>query len=270
VASEASRLVGREVELGRLADAVASARSGVRRVVLIQGDAGIGKSRLVAEALAAYREPADAVGTGYGVQLAGPEILYRVTTDALRTLCRDSGVDSIRAAAGPYAGALRPLHPGLASAGDEAVNPAAVLPAVLATVEQLATDRLVWLVFEDLPWVDASSRDLLAYLVRVAQRCRLLVLVTIRTHDPATDPAIGDLVDTWAAQPGVHRLALSPLTSEQVTELVIARLDGQAPEGQIDRIARVAQGKSAPHRATRGHPGATTSMRRLRVRWRSP
>lgn len=214
MAHGASCLVGRDAELGRLADAVSDAREGVRTAVVLEGDAGLGKSRLASETLHRFGEPKDAVGLGYGVELTGPEIPYRVATDLLRTLARDVGVDPVREAAGAYAPALVPLLPSLAGAGDLAgdpeATPARVLPAFVATVEQLATERPVWLLVEDLPWVDAFSRDLLAYLLRAVQDAQLLILVTMRTHDPATDPAVDEVVADPPGRRGRRSAAQAP------------------------------------------------------------
>ena len=70
----AGRLIGREAPLAQLGDAVARARDGVSTTVLIEADAGIGKSRLVADGLSTFRDPKDAVAVGYGVELAGGAI----------------------------------------------------------------------------------------------------------------------------------------------------------------------------------------------------
>lgn len=237
----APRLVGRGVELGTLARAVTQARDGARTVVVVRGAAGLGKSRLVRESLAQLRAPPDAVGVGYGVELSAPKMPYRVVTDLLRTLCRDVGLGEVREAAGPYASALRPLHPGLADEGDLEVSPARLLPAFVATVEELAADRLVWLVVEDLPWVDAASRDLLAYLVRVVDAGRLLVVVTTRTHDPATEAASTEMVDALTLLDGVTPVVLGPLDHGELAELVHSIAPG-ASSKQLELVVREAHG----------------------------
>jgi DNA-binding CsgD family transcriptional regulator len=241
----APRLVGRDAELGTLAAAVSAARRGDRTAVILEGDVGLGKSRLAAETMRRFVEPKDAVCLGYGVELTGSEIPYRVTTDLLRSLTRGVGLDLVREAAGPYAPALVPLLPDIAGGrvpdGDPEATPARVLPAFVATIEQLATDRLVWLLVEDLPWVDAPSRDLLAYLLRVIQRAQLLIVVTMRTHDPATDPVIPEAVADWARLDGVTRLHLAPLEPQLIAELV-AELAGGATTAAMDRVVRDSQG----------------------------
>ena len=74
MARAASRLVGRDAELGRLGHAAERAHTGARTAVVIEGDAGLGKTRLLADALAIHHHPADVVELGYGVELTGGQI----------------------------------------------------------------------------------------------------------------------------------------------------------------------------------------------------
>ena len=117
-----------------------------------------------------------------------------------------------------------------------------VLPAYLATIETLASDRLVWLVVEDLPWVDAPSRDLLSYLAHGLHHAHLLVLATVRTNDPATDTDIGALVDALTALDGAERLALSPLGPLDAAGLVADLTSESAPAEAVDRVVAAGQG----------------------------
>ena len=95
-----SALIGRAVEQGRLGDAVASASLGSQRLVLIEGEAGIGKSRLVSEGIDAALGTGDVLAVGHGVELMGDELPFGVITDALRDLVRRIGLDAVRLAAG--------------------------------------------------------------------------------------------------------------------------------------------------------------------------
>ena len=234
------RFVGRGSELSRLGECVARARDREQMVALVEGDAGIGKSRLVTEALAAYREPKDVVAIGHGVEFTGGELPYGTAADALRSLVRDLGRDAVRAAAGTDAPALAPLCSQLGT-GDIGTDPLRLLPAYVSTLENLADDRLVWLVIEDLHWVDAPSRDLLTYLLRVAGPCRLLTVITIRTHDPTVDPAAATLASNLSALAGSDRISLGPLGRDDVSTLV-ADLVGSPTPGQVDRAADFSQG----------------------------
>ena len=191
--------VGRDSELARLGVAVAQARDGQPVVSVVEGDAGLGKSRLVAEAIAAHRLPTDLVTVGHGVELTGGELPYGTVAETLRSLVRNPGADAVRTAAGGYADALSALHTPLRDpAGTVALDRLRLLPAYVTTLEGLGVGRLVWLVIEDLHWVDASSRGALAYLARAAAGCQLLVVLTCRTHNPGVDAAVADLVESLA------------------------------------------------------------------------
>ena len=85
------RLVGREAELERIAGAVMNARRGASRCLLVTGEAGIGKSRLVTEALAGLEDAL--VLTGHAVDMSTGEIPFGVVADTLRDLVRVAGSD---------------------------------------------------------------------------------------------------------------------------------------------------------------------------------
>ena len=234
--------MGRDAELGRLGHAAERARSGARTAVVIEGDAGLGKSRLVADALAVHHQEADVVGLGYGVELTGGQIPYGVAADLLRTLVCDAGTDRVRSAAGAYAPALAALCPDLGPEADAGATAARILPACASAIERLGAERLVWLVIDDLPWVDAASRDLIGYLVRVVRSSRLLVVMTVRTHDPASDPAVTELVDAVTALDGVDRIPLTALSREDTAALVADLTSGTATEEQVERVIAAGQG----------------------------
>ena len=165
------RLVGRTEELASLRASAARVRSGQRATVLVDGEAGIGKSRLVAEAISRFREPDDVLIVGHGVELSGGELPFGMASECLRSLVRGAGAEEVRAAAGESVAALSVLCPPLSPGGSEVqrgqVEQAQLFYGFVSTLETLASERLVWLVLEDLHWADASSRDLLSYFVQV-------------------------------------------------------------------------------------------------------
>ncbi len=237
----ATRLVGRDNEFTSLGEAVARARDGARTTVVIDGDAGIGKSRLVTEALTAFADGKDVVSFGHGLELAGGELPYGTIRDTLRTLVRDAGADVVRNAAGPYADQLAALCPALGTTPAQ-LDRLQLLPAYVTALENLAADRLVWLVIEDLHWVDAPSRDLLTYLVRVARPCRLLTLLTARTHDPALTTDVANLIDGLAALDSVDHVTLTPLAAGHTRTLVTDLTAGSATQDQVAQVISLAQG----------------------------
>ena len=115
-----------------------------------------------------------------------------------------------------------------------------MLPAYVTTFENLASDRLVWLVIEDLHWVDEQSQDLLNYLVRVTQPSRLMVLTTLRTHDRPGVATAEKLVATWSSLEGVDRIALHPLPDGEAAALVTS-LTG-ATDDRVGKVVRLAGG----------------------------
>jgi hypothetical protein len=245
-----TRLVGRDTELVAFGDAVARARGGSPVCVVIEGEAGIGKTSLVTATLEAHGQEGDLIAFGHGVELAGGEIPYGVGAETLRHLVRDTGVDAVCAAAGQYAVDLAALHPALGAQRQPDMKgrrppettPARLLPAFVSTVEALAADRPVWLVIEDLQWVDESSRDLLKYLVRVVSDCHLLLAVTVRTDDRSTDPAAADMAAALVALPNTAQISVRPLTAVDSATLVATLTDGEARLPDIERLVSLSQG----------------------------
>ncbi len=154
-----------------LGERVERAREGARATVLLEADAGIGKSRLVTETLARFRDPKDAVALGHGMELAGGELPYGTVIDSLRGLVLDAGTEAVRVAAGGDVSTLAVLCPALGSP-EPSADRSRLLPAFASAIAAMALDRLMWLIVEDLHWADASSRDLLNYVLRVTPPCR--------------------------------------------------------------------------------------------------
>ena len=157
--------VGREAELSQLEHAAEAARDETQ-LVLIGGDAGVGKTRLIDEL---GRRSGGRRRRGGGGRLRRP----RRRRDRLRTTGGGAApvADDVRtdevvdALLGEVAPELRPLLNGGRDRGE--VRPGAVLEQTLALLEALG-ERSPGLVvaFEDLHWADASTRDLVAYLAR--------------------------------------------------------------------------------------------------------
>ena len=160
------------------------------------------------EAIAAHRDTGarrprrtDIVATGHGIELTGGELPYGTAAEALRTLVHGLGADVVARAAGPYADDLATICPPLGMPPNREVDRLRLLPGYAATLEVLAENRLVWLVIEDMHWVDASTRDLLSYLLRAAQPCQLLTLLTVRTPRPGRRQRNPSAVDALS---GLH------------------------------------------------------------------
>ncbi|MEU8888782.1 AAA family ATPase [Streptomyces sp. NPDC048442] len=193
--------VGRSSELSTLTDALARATAGEPQALLLGGEAGVGKTRLVeeflAEAASSAQAPAEApvVAVGGCVEIGADGLPFAPFSAALRTLHRLLPGELAAAAAGqeeelarllpelsetPYAPYGLPTTPGRSGSEDATAR---LFELTVRLLERIAATRTVILVLEDLHWADASTRHLLSYLLRTLRSGRLVVLGTYRADD---------------------------------------------------------------------------------------
>ncbi len=229
--------VGRESELGELLAAL-SARPAV---VLLEGEAGIGKSRLVSEAAARLRPEGVGVVMGYCHPLREP-LAYGPVIDALHALG-----DRLpeRSAIAASVGALAPLLPELAdrlpAPPTDDPQPGALRQRIADGVRALlALTAPVVLVVEDLHWADEATRELLFLLARDVPRDTALVL-TYRAEDlPERALVLGA---AYRRPPGVSgtELGLGPLARADLRKMARAALG----QGATDALTRTLFERSA-------------------------
>ena len=143
-------------------------------------------------------------------------------------------------------------HPALeqlrrrATGAGEGLDRAEVLESVAALVEDLAAERPLVLVVEDAHWADASTRDLLSFLVARRVPGRFLVLVTFRSDEMHRRHPLRRQVAEWVRLPGVERLQLEPLPASAVRTMVeeILGHSDEAYDADVARIVERAQGNA--------------------------
>jgi predicted ATPase len=169
----AARLVGRRRELAWLGAAMASAREGRGALVLVSGEAGVGKTRLVEEA-AARHETTLLVGGSTGA--SGP---YAPVVIALRSFLRryPDGLSE----SGPPAPCLATLLPELGK--PDAPRDRATLNEALRAALRCVGDRQAAVFLDDLHWADHSTLDALASLAAGLEQDRCLVVAAYRSDD---------------------------------------------------------------------------------------
>ncbi|MEV4687771.1 ATP-binding protein [Microbacterium sp. LWH3-1.2] len=170
-------LVGRQADLDALRDEV-DAVGAQGRAVVVSGDAGMGKTRLLRD----FTESLDDAVVVRGACVdsgSGPAPLTAIT-DLLRDLVDALGVDEVRDAAGPGADALGVLVPALAGSPGDAERLADV---VVELFSQLARTHRLVVIIEDLHWADSTTCDIAARLVRRTAALPLFVLLSYRTDD---------------------------------------------------------------------------------------
>lgn len=233
-------LVGREADLDALRDAYAESIAGSTRAVLIGGEAGIGKTRLVGEFLRSL--PAEAIILrGQSVDFDRDAPPYAPILSALRSLAQEVGEEALFDASGPAGDALAMLLPELspsASIGGAPVRGGAdrLYDAVAEVLENVAAVRPVVLVIEDLHWVDPQSLGLLRFLIRVIEDARLLIVLTFRSDELSRGSALRALLPELDRNRRVARIELARLDRRQVRELATAILDGPPDEDELTQV----------------------------------
>jgi hypothetical protein len=163
--------VGRGAELATLRAGLGVLRRGEGAVVWVEGEPGIGKSSLVAEALAATSEPGWDVGWGFADQLT-ERLPLRVMLDCLQV--RPGSPDPRRAHA---AGLLRSHRLGLFAEGDGPVNG---VEALMSLAEELCAAAPTVMVIDDLQWADHASLLVWHQLAALIDQLRVLLIATCR------------------------------------------------------------------------------------------
>lgn len=225
-------IVGRAATLERLRAAIDAAERGRGRVVAIEGEAGIGKSRLVAETAAEISRRGGRVMTGYAYE--SEQILpFAVWADAIRRSGVTDDGDMIGALPPAWGAELARLFPELAIPGTSlppADDPRRLFEALEQLFRRLAERPLVVLL-EDLHWADEMSIRLLSFLARRLEGVPIAFLVTARPEELpdtlALDRALAELERAGC----VERVPLAPLSSADTADLVrsLARAGRDAP-----------------------------------------
>ena len=221
-------LVGRLPELELLEEQLRQAVAGRGGTVLVAGDAGIGKTRLVTELGARARAAGAQPLVGRCIDLVGAEVPYLPVAEAVRPLTAREDVRELLGSAPE----LRWLLPGTAL-GEEPTRPRGgaarsqlgLLEELLALLDTVADAEPVVLVLEDLHWADNSTLDLLAFLAHNLGERRILLLGTYRADEPPGEHRLRRLVTGLLRAGVVTRLELGPLGREELEAL----LDRRAP-----------------------------------------
>jgi DNA-binding CsgD family transcriptional regulator/tetratricopeptide (TPR) repeat protein len=242
--------VGRGVELAALVAALESAAAGEPAVVLVGGEAGVGKTRLVEEAAERGRQGGARVLTGSCIELGGEGLALSPLVDALRTLMRVMDPDELDqflgAARLELARLLPELDPQAAStpapAGES--SSARLLELVFGVIQRLAGDRPLMLVIEDLQWADRSTLDLVSLLVRSLRGVRVLVVLTFRSDEIHRSHPLRPLIAGWERVRSVRRLELSRFTREEATSQLKSILGTTPPRSMIEPLYERSEGNA--------------------------
>jgi class 3 adenylate cyclase len=238
-------LVGRDREMEQLVAHWSETRAGRGRAVLVSGEAGIGKSRLLAGLREEVRSGEGGWLEWHGSSYHGGTALHPVRTELEQALRLGPGAspedaaERLAALLEPTGGAspetlallahllslpLPPGHPAVPQSAE--TRRRRTLEALCDAICRRAVSRPLVLAMEDLHWADPTTLELLGRLVLASPELRLLLVCTHRPH----------FAPTWSGD-ALHSLPLGPLTRWQSGALVDAIAAGRSfPEGVRDRL----------------------------------
>ena len=233
-------LVGRGAMLETLCGIVGESRSKEPRLVVVEGEAGIGKTRLVHE-LVSRLDPTDTrVLHGSCSSLARQEVPWGPVSDLLRDLRRQVGAGTFDALAANRRAPLAGLLPELDEPRPRAATTGQLHEAVCGILLAAARRSPILLVVEDVHWADDASWAALGYLVMAARDEPITVLLTLRTSEPDA-PASPHLSDMVRARPPT-RIRLPPLTDDEVGEMLSRRGARPPPDEVLQRVIALSGG----------------------------
>jgi DNA-binding CsgD family transcriptional regulator/tetratricopeptide (TPR) repeat protein len=239
--------VGREGELSRLLGAV----GGDARVLLVVGDAGVGKTRFVTEGVRRAADGGVAAVWGGCLPLAEKLPLLPVV-EALRELSRVDGGRLVDAALGVAPQYVRreverlvpPLGRGAAGPGGQGGGwqRERLFSAVGELLGTVATRSAVVVVIEDVHWADSSTLDCLTFLGRAGDLGAVTLVVTCRSDEAPLDRQVARWLAHLRGGAGVAEIRLGPLSRDEAAELVEGLLGAPPPPQVANKLYARAEG----------------------------
>ncbi len=249
-----SPFVGRAAELEKLRTLMPRAAGEGRRVALLAGEPGAGKSRLTREFAA--EAAAEGVLVLCGTCDAAVRTPYRPFVEALDQLLRVTDPEELGGVLGTGGGELTRLLPDLPSRVGELPELLDADPdterhrlhtAVANLLENVSLGRPMLVVIEDGHWADAPTLLMLRHLARSAASGRLLLLATFRDTEPDLPAELAETLADLRRAEDVVRMRLSGLSGAEISDLV-SRAAGSELDAELGELA------DTIHDLTSGNP----------------
>ncbi|MEU7043150.1 AAA family ATPase [Streptomyces varsoviensis] len=238
--------VGRAAELAALADALDRAAAGEPQALLVGGEAGVGKTRLIEEFLAAARAADAVTAVGGCVELGADGLPFAPVSTALRALRRQLG-DALAEAAAGQEGELARLLPELGETSPESRGEdgrARLFELTARLLERLAADRTLVVALEDLHWADRSTRELLGYLLRSLAHARLVIVATYRSDDLHRRHPLRPFLAELDRMRTVRRVELPRFTRAEVGDQLTGITGRRPGRPLLDRVFERSDGNA--------------------------
>jgi DNA-binding CsgD family transcriptional regulator len=229
--------VGRQEEIAALTALLDRVQRGEPAFAVIGGEAGVGKTRLIAELAAQAESAGFIVLPGHCIELGAEGLPLAPLVDALRALTHAIPADELAQVVGPAAAGLARLLPELspdpaARMPSDGIQSAQLLELVLGLLGRLSAARPVMLVLEDLHWADQSTLELVAFLVRSLRAARVLLVATYRSDELHRRHPLRPLLTGWERVRTVVAAQLAAILAAEprpgLVDLVFDRSGGNA------------------------------------------
>lgn len=238
--------VGRDAELAELGRAYARVRAGSPATVLLGGEAGVGKTRLITEFATPLAGEARLL-LGDCPQMGENGLAFAPFTAMLRRLMRKIGTDGFlrflpRGEPGELSRLLPLLGPPTAD-GDPALTRARLFEEILTLLENLVEDRPLVIVVEDAHWADRSSRELLDFLIRNQEAAAaFFLIVTYRSDQLHRAHPLRPVLAEWHRRPWTTRTELGRLGKGEVVTQLRDLLGGDPAPAMVEDVFRRSEG----------------------------
>jgi class 3 adenylate cyclase len=221
-------LIGRENELSVLEDALLSALRGDGGVVIVGGEAGMGKTRLVNSLSARARRLGCVVVSG-GCSEAELSLPYLPFLEAIGNYLASTDIAQLQVRLGSAAEELGQLFPQMGrptpTSGDAAQAKLRLFESMLLLLRDAARSRAMLLILEDLHWADPATRELLDYGTRRLRSTNVLIVATYRSDELHRKHALLPTIQGWRRAGQVEIVELQNLDAQRVGDMVCAIFD---------------------------------------------
>lgn len=261
-------IVGRNEDLARIADAWSNAVSSHPQLVVVAGEAGIGKTRLLTEIVRIIEETG---GTALTVRCHPAErsLFLQPMVDLLRPVLLRMAPGELSELVGNHADAVVAMIPDLQEAlgvgglrsGPPEVERRRAYDAVALIVHSLARRNPLLLAFDDLHEAGAATIDLLAFLRRHLEPSRVLIVAAVRAEDDVAAARLADVavrVDLGPLPPSAVAAMVAAAGSAEHANLIVSRTRGH-PLSVVETLRAMASGEP-------GIPSSLAQAIRARVR----
>lgn len=220
-------MVGRATEVRELVGELTRAKAGECRTVLILGEPGVGKTRIVAELLDLHRN--DVTGLNARAYPLGATASLGLWTEAIERHLRGLDAEAVLELCGPYVDDLAAILPSVAKTGAGRIDtdppPARLLAALGALLDNISQAAPLVVMLDDVHLADGSSWEALNYLARNLMSSRILLVLTARPVELSEHRIATEIVHGLEQDGLLRRRTLGPLHREDLRQLATAWFD---------------------------------------------